>query len=205
MLQAQGKFAPALAALTQATAIAKTPAILIKQYTLLAQMGNSKEADLRLAQWRKERPDDMLLALFAAQANLTKKQFKPAIAQLEDIIKREPRNAAALNNLAWAYQQDKDPRALKTGEQAYQLAAQSPAVMDTYGLLLVEQGDAKRGLALLQQASALAPQSSDIRFHLAQAQAKTGDAAGARKLLEQVVADKNFTEADAARTLLKTM
>jgi putative PEP-CTERM system TPR-repeat lipoprotein len=205
VLQAQGKLAPALAALNQAAAVGKPPALLIKQYGLLTQMGNEKEADARLAQWRRERPDDMMVALFAAQTNLTRKQFKPAIAQLEDIIKREPRNAAALNNLAWVYQQEKDPRALKTAEQAYQLADKAPAVMDTYGLLLVEQGDAKRGLALLQQASALAPQSAEIRFHLAQAQAKTGDAAGARKQLEQLVDDKTFTQAEAARAMLKSM
>lgn len=205
VLQAQGKLAPALAALNQAAALGRTPALLIKQYSLLTQMDNAKEADARLAQWRRERPDDMLVALFAAQTSLTKKQFKPAIAQLEEIVKREPKNAAALNNLAWAYQQEKDPRALKTAEAAYQLADKAPAVIDTYGLLLVEQGDAKRGLALLQQASALAPQAAEIRFHLAQAQVKTGDAAGARKQLELLAADKNPGQAEAARALLKTL
>jgi Tfp pilus assembly protein PilF len=57
------------------------------------------------------------------------------------VVKRNPNNPAALNNLAWAYQQEKDPRALGTAEQAFKLAGDNPGVLDTLGWMLVEQGN----------------------------------------------------------------
>ena len=111
------------------------------------------------------------------------------MAQFEAILKKAPNDAAALNNLAWTYQQLKDPRALETAEAAYRLAGDNPAVMDTLGAILTERGDPKRAVTLLQKAVALAPpQSADLRLHLAEALAKSGDKAGARKELEQLAA-----------------
>ena len=43
----------------------------------------------------------------------------------------------ALNNLATAYQQEKNPLALEYAEKAYKLAPDSPAVLDTLGWILV--------------------------------------------------------------------
>jgi Flp pilus assembly protein TadD len=99
----------------------------------------------------------------------------------------------------------KDSRALPTAEAAYKLASNEPAIIDTLGWILVEQGDAKRAAQLLQQASAKAPQASDIRYHLAMALFKTGDKAGARKEAELVAADAKAGKADDARILLKQL
>jgi Flp pilus assembly protein TadD len=100
----------------------------------------------------------------------------------------------------------KDPRGLATAEQAYKLAENSPGIMDTLGWLLVEQGNTGRGLPLLQKASTLAPNSSEVRYHLAVGLSKSGDKAGARKELDKLLADdKSFAQADDARALLKTL
>jgi tetratricopeptide (TPR) repeat protein len=58
-----------------------------------------------------------------AETTWRNKQYKPAIALLEGIVKQNPTILSALNNLAWAYQQEKDPRALATAEQALKSAA----------------------------------------------------------------------------------
>ena len=70
---------------------------------------------------------------------------------------------------------------------------------------LVEQGDAKRGLGYLKTASSKAPGDANIRLHLAQALAKSGDKAGARKELEQVMATKGFAKMDEARALQQSL
>ena len=111
-----------------------------------------------------------------------------------------------LNNLAWAYQQAKDPRALETAERAYKLKPDNAAVADTLGWMLVEQGNPTRGLELLQKAAAAAPKSPEIRYHLAQAWVKTGDKAKARNELERLLSgDEKFPQQTEAMALLKEL
>jgi predicted Zn-dependent protease len=94
-----------------------------------------------------------------------------------------------LNNLAWAYQQTKDARALETAERAYKLKPDNAQIGDTLGWMLVEQGDSKRGIDLLEKAATAAPGNPEYRYHLAQALAKSGDRAKARRELEKLPAD----------------
>ena len=82
-----------------------------------------------------------------------------------------------------------DSRALPTAEQALKLDPESPAVQDTLGWILVEQGQAKRGLELLGKALAQIPKNPSIRYHYAVALARTGDQAGARKRFELLIKD----------------
>ena len=60
----------------------------------------------------------------------------------------------------------------------------SPAILDTLGWLLVQQGDTVRGLEYLQRASDLAQGSQEIRLHLAKALVKAGQLDSARKALD---------------------
>ncbi|MNN01565.1 bacteriophage N4 receptor, outer membrane subunit [compost metagenome] len=109
----------------------------------------------------------------------------------------------ALNDLAWAYQQEKDPRAQATAEQALKLAPGNPAVLDTLGWIVLQQGDVKRATALLRKAADLAPKSPEVQYHLGAALAKSGDKGGARKQLEQLLAtNKDFPQRAEAQALL---
>jgi Tfp pilus assembly protein PilF len=133
-------------------------------------------------------------------------QTKAAIQQFQAVLKEDPKNLVALNNLATAYQQEKDPRALEYAEKAHALAPDSAAVLDTLGWILVEQGNTARGLPLLQKAVSLAPAAPDIRYHLAAALARTGDNAAARKELVQVLdSGKSFAGMDEAQALQKKL
>jgi putative PEP-CTERM system TPR-repeat lipoprotein len=206
LLMAQGKPAQALPAYDKALAIAKAPEILLKSLQAQSASGKGKEAQARATQWLKDHPDDVLIGMYAAENSLAQKDFKPAIVQLEGIVKRMPQNVVALNNLAFAYQQEKDPRALPTAEQAFKLAGNHPGVMDTLGWVLVEQGNTARGLPLLQKATALAPDLPEVRYHLAVGLHKSGDKQGARKELDTLLAqNKPFPQADEAKALLKTL
>lgn len=206
VLMAQKKPAQALPLYDKALAIDNAQPLLFKSLQALMLDGKAKEAQARATQWIKQHPNDDLINMFAAESSLGAKDYKAAIGLLEPVVKRNPNNAAALNNLAYAYQQNKDPRALATAEQAYKLAANNPGVMDTLGWLLVEQGNVARGVPLLQKASSMAPDASEMRYHLAVGLSKSGDKAGARKELDALLAkDKSFAQADEARALLKTL
>jgi putative PEP-CTERM system TPR-repeat lipoprotein len=198
--------ANALPAYEKAYALVKSPQALIKIADTLRQAGKLKESDARLTQWRQTYPNDTLVPLYQAQQYSSEKQYKPAAEALLAVLKLKPNDHVALNNLAVVYQQDKDPRALETAERALKLEPNSPVIMDTLGWMLVEQGDTKRGLPLLQKAASLVPDAKDIRYHMAIALQKTGDKAGARKELEKLFADRvPFPQADEAKALLKVL
>lgn len=206
VLLKQGKFAPAARAYEESLARAQAPMTMVRLHQSLKGAGQQKDADARLAQWQAAHPADVVTLLYLAESSMAGKQYKNAIKQYEAILKIDPANTIALNNLAWAYYQEKDARALATGEQALRLNPKGAATLDTLGWMLVEQGNLTRGLPMLKQAVALAPDAPELRFHLASAMNKSGDKAGARAELEKLLAsNKPFAQADDARALLKQM
>lgn len=206
VLMAQKKPALAVKAYEQAFALNKTGLLLIKLHASLSQAGKGKEANTRLTQWLQEHPADASTRVYLAGIYLADKQNKAAIEQYQLVLKQDPNYVPALNNLALAYQQEKDPHALEYAEKANQLAADSPATLDTLGWILVEQGNAARGLPLLQRAATLAPDAADIHYHFVLGLVKSGDKAKARKELEQLLAKgKNFSLIEEARALLKQL
>jgi putative PEP-CTERM system TPR-repeat lipoprotein len=200
------KPALAQAPFEKAFALSKSPQSLMKLASAMDANGKNAAALAMVQQYSREHPEDLLSAMYIANQQMAAKQFKPAIASLEAIQKRAPNNPAVLNNLAWTYQQDKDPRALATAQQAMKVAPESADVIDTTGWIMTEQGDAKGALPLLQKAASLAPASVEIRYHLAVALNKSGDKAGARKELTAVLSqNKQFAQIDDARALLNSL
>ncbi|MBY0238750.1 MAG: PEP-CTERM system TPR-repeat protein PrsT [Burkholderiaceae bacterium] len=206
ILMARKKPALAVPQFERALAISPTDELLIKTANALRASGKTAEGAARIEQWLKQHPDDVRVLQYKGETLLADKQYQAAASYLQGLVQRYPSNITAVNNLAWAYQQLDDPRAVAAAEQAYKLAPQHPVVMDTLGWALVQQGQAARGLSLLQKASAAAPEARDIRFHLAQAKAKTGDKPGARKELEMVLSGPiPFAQAEEAKALLKQL
>ncbi len=206
LLMRQKNAALAAKAYERALAISKNPSLMVKLHASLSQAGRSKEADSRLLQWVRERPDDVSLRMYLAEVYLGDRQYKSAIEQYRVVLKQNPKYVPALNNLATAYQQEKDPQALEYAEKAYQLRPDSPMILDTLGWILVEQGNTTRGLPLLQKALSLAPAAAEIRYHFILGLVKSGDKARARKELEQLLAaDQNFPQSNEAKILLKQL
>jgi len=203
---AMNRPAQAIPAYEKAFAISKSPVLVVKLADAQRRAGKNKEAEATLTQWLKGNPNDNTVQTYLAEMHLANKQFKPAAAQYEDILKRMPDNVSVLNNLAWVYQQQKDARALPTAERAAKLAPANPAVLDTLGWLLAEQGDTARALPLLKKAVEAAPEARDIRYHLAATLNKSGDKASARNELQKLLSDnKPFAAADEARALMKSL
>ena len=196
----------AVKAYEQAWAISKDGPLAIRMYAALTQAGRGKEADTLLAQWVQDHPSDMQVRGYFAEMNLLAGKNKEAIEHLQAILQANPKNATTLNNLAWAYSQQKDPRAVEYAEKAYQIATDNPAILDTLGWILVEQGNMERALPLLRKASSLAPEAGDIRYHYAVSLLKSGDKAGARKELDRVLSTgKPFSKMNEAKALLKEL
>lgn len=196
----------ALRAYEQADAIVKNGASAVKVAGALRNAGKAKESEAKVMTWLASHPNDPLPTMFLSELMLTRKDFKGASDRLEAILPLAPNDPVLLNNLAWAYQQQKDPRALPMAERALKAAPEAPSVLDTIGWMLVEQGNTARGVPLLQKAVDAQPENRDLRYHLAVGLAKSGDKKSARQELDKVLAgNAPFAQADQARALLKTL
>ncbi|MGN6790212.1 MAG: XrtA/PEP-CTERM system TPR-repeat protein PrsT [Rhodanobacteraceae bacterium] len=176
-------YAKAAAAYQQGLKATYNRPLVMKTFAALEQSG-AKSPDSLLRDWLAKHADDAGMRLLLAQYYLDRDRNADAAGQYEEVLKAFPANVDALNNLAWIYTEQKNPKALALAERAYKLAATSSSVQDTYGWALVAAGQAKTALPILAEAAKAEPKVPAIQYHLAVAQARTGDRAGARSTLE---------------------
>ena len=206
ILLSQRKYPQAIKAYETALTKGAETVGFIKLDRALYLSGHAKDAEQRLSEWIKKHADDELLRAYAAEFYIQTKQNREAIAQYEALLRLKPGNALDLNNLANLYQQEKDGRAMATAEQALKLAPENPAVQDTLGWILVEQGQLPRGLDLLAKAAEKLPKIAAIRYHYGIALMRSGKKAEAKKELAAAIdSGQEFPEKEAAKTLLKNL
>ena len=109
---AEKKFPQAAKAYETAYGVGKSGSLAMKMHAAYAQSGKAEEGEARLAQWLKESPGDGGVRLYSADASLKSGRYRNAIEQYEWLQQKQPENIVVLNNLAWAYQQVRDPKAL---------------------------------------------------------------------------------------------
>ena len=134
-------------------------------------------------------------------------EWDAAIDTLEQLRSRiGNRDVTLLSELAYAYTGNDDPDAgVVFAKAAYHLAPMNPAVTDSYGWALYQQGKTDLALQLLEKATAIAPDNAMLRWHLAQAQADSGRDALAAGNIRAALADPAFTDRAPATALLKTL
>ena len=198
----ENKWPEATISYKKAFDLEKTVSIGVKLHQAYSRSNKVAEAETLLADWFKAAPNDIAMRLYAGEHEIARERWSEAVKHYDAVLKIDPKHAAALNNVAWALNKLKDPRAISLAEQAYALAPQSPPVIDTLGYLLVESGNTSRGIELLRQAVSLAPRASEYRLHLAEALSKAGDKGAARKELDIVLKDApKGAVGDAAKAL----
>lgn len=189
-LMAERKYGEAAGAYSKALAKGKDSRLIIKLHQAQTKSGDTKNADDMLLGWIKTHPQDQISRAYLAENYARHGLRKEAIAQYELLVNTAPNNAIVLNNLALLYQQQRDPRALPMAEKVHKLNPESPSHADTLGWILVQQGQHKRGLQLLEKAVAGSPSNPEIRFHYASALANSGQSVQARKEIARLRAMK---------------
>lgn len=170
------------------------------------QAGRPDEALRTLDAWLGEHPEDPQANLARGTVALAAADAKTAIAHFERALAKVPDNAIALNNLAWLYDQQQDPRALDYARRAYAALPNSAETADTLGWILARQESVDRALPLLEKARTLLPDEPNIRYHQAYAWAKAGKHAQARDALQALLEkDSDFDAEPEARALLRRL
>jgi len=191
----------------EALAKQPNPVLAARQYALLAASGKMGEANAFAERWTKEHSKDAAFLSLVGQQRQAVKDTAGAVSAYRAALEIDPDNVVVLNNLAWLLNEQGKPEAMELAERAHGLAPLNANVIDTHGTILIARGDTQRGLAMLKQATNLAPGDSRLRLNYARALAKGGDKAGAKKELETLLArapSPSKTRADA-EALLKTL
>lgn len=168
--------------------------------------GQPSQAEQLLNRRLASHPQDAVIRRALGQLLIRAGRPKEAATHFETLVKAFPQDIPSLNNLAMIYGEQKHPRAIAVAEQALAAAPQNPAVMDTAGWVLVNQGEVKRGLDLLRQAAAKLPDNPELQWHLANAYAKAGEKASARLELERLISGgRSFPQQAEVKKLLDSL
>jgi tetratricopeptide (TPR) repeat protein len=119
--------------------------------------------------WVTKLPQSPQPALLMAVDAQQKNDPAAAVKWYEKTVELAPNSPASLNNLAWLYYEQKNPKALELAAKAYKLDQNNPFIIDTYGWILVENNQVNEGYELLQHAASLSPTNKEIQDHLAAA------------------------------------
>jgi tetratricopeptide (TPR) repeat protein len=109
-----------------------------------------------------------------------------AEASFRRMVASNPRDAAALNNLAWilSFQKERAAEALELANRAVQIAGPVPDLLDTRGVAALALGRAEQAIQDLEAAVAAKPDPA-ILFHLARAYDMAGRRDKSRAALDQ--------------------
>jgi tetratricopeptide (TPR) repeat protein len=177
---------------------------LLAWETLALQgLGRTGEADALLREYASGNRQAAHPWLFLGDLLYQRKEYQAALGCYEEVLKREPDDATAMNNVA----------ALSAGhggdlKRAHKLAAllnwkypDNPGYADTLGWVLVKQGQATQALPYLRRAVAGKPKNPEIRYHFGTALVKSGNlASGKKELTEALRLGSDFDGADQAQS-----
>lgn len=165
-----------------------------------------------LRDWAKKHPRDSQIQLFLAgeleqhQDQMEGDQDAKIMALYESILKREPGNVIALNNLAMRSLGKDDAIALAYADVAYAHAPEDGVVLDTYGQALLNNGQAAEAVTILHKAADLLRREGMVRYHYALALKEAGKPTQARDQLRRLlITFRDFPMRDEAKRLLQTL
>lgn len=148
---------PAAAALDfrRAANIAFTTPAALRLAEALQASGDGLGAANTVALFLGQNPNSLPAQRLLGNMRLAAGDWDGAIVAYERVRRRVPRDAALLNNLAWAHHERGDSaRALAFARLAYRTAPANAATQDTFGWMLLRNGrERARALALLNNAS----------------------------------------------------
>jgi putative PEP-CTERM system TPR-repeat lipoprotein len=202
----QENWAAALTAYRAALGRGKAAAQAIKVHTALLGAGKKAEADTFAREWTRQAPQDAAFAYYLGDRALSDNDLPLAEAKYREVLKVQPNNALALNNVAWLLVKQGKPGALPLAEKATQVMPDRAQLLDTLASALEAESQLPKAVETQLRAVALAPTDGMLALRLAQLYIKQGDKPKARVALEELAkrGDKFPAQAEVG-TLLKSL
>lgn len=156
----------------------------------LLQLGNNDKEALAVAQRIETlaaKDTDITFAMLAQGLLLQRlEQFEEAKVKYENVIKREPDNAVALNNIAYLLTDElgKPAEAVPYAERANRLEPGNPEILDTLGWALAKTNRTGEAAGMLLRAIQVDANSVAALYHLGVVHLNKGELEDARYRLE---------------------
>jgi tetratricopeptide (TPR) repeat protein len=172
LLLVRKDYAGAAAAYRKAGTLTADASVALREFEALRQGGLPqplKPLETRLA----KSPNDTRTRIMLADAQQKLGLMDAAAGNYEQVLKQQPDNVVALNNLAWFRHERGDASALDLARRAHEHAPKSLEITDTYAWILVQRGQIGEGLKLLASIDSAAT-PPEVRLHYAVALARSG-------------------------------
>lgn len=204
---AQGQLGQAVEHYRKAHAVEPSRETFLRLFNALSRQGDGRAALSMAEDWLKANPDDSVVRRALADAYARGGRYRQAEKAYSVVVERQPKDVAALNNLANVKMKLEDlPGAVRIAKLALAQAPENVMVIDTLGWALHMSGQTEQALTYLRDARLRNPDNPTIRFHLGAVLAKAGRAKEAREELETALAaSQSFDGAEDARRLLPTL
>jgi putative PEP-CTERM system TPR-repeat lipoprotein len=149
--------------------------------------GEKQESRQIVENWVSTNPDDVAARMALATQLVSAGHIEDALDQYREVIRIQPENAAALNNLAW-YLRDEDPVAsLKYARLAVAAAPDKVEILDTVAIVESQAGNHREALRHIQRALELSPDDPNLLYHQAEIEARSGNKGAAIVILNKVL------------------
>ncbi|MBT9493270.1 MAG: PEP-CTERM system TPR-repeat protein PrsT, partial [Paucibacter sp.] len=170
-------------------------------------LGASKgEAEKFAAGWISAHPKDAVFQFYLGGEELLQGQFAQAESRFVAVLKLQPENAPALNNIAWLLMKQGKPGALPLIEKANQLAPKQAEFLDTYSMVLEAEKQLPKAIEVQNQALDLQPENHEMRMRLAKLYLATGDKGRAASELQRLAkAGKQYGGQAEVQRLLRAL
>jgi len=159
-------------------------------YLAGAYLGNNEKGKAieLLENHLSEQPKNDRIKTILASLYLNNDDNKAILAYTE-IIKTQPKNVVVNNNLAWLYlEKNQMEKALFHAKMAFDIAPEVASVVDTYGKVMLKNGDKTTALELATKASSLSKgKDIDIALNYAEALIANSRLNEAKVILEKSV------------------
>ncbi len=199
----QGNTSAAVAAFSKGLDKANPGMLPNLVHALLLRDGKAAEAKQMEARWIKNHPKDVEFLAYLGDTDLAAKNLSAARALYEQVLSIDPKHAGALNNMAWALLQSKDPAAIAFVERALKVQPDRPEILDTLAQIHVSQKQYSKAVDALKLAINRATDTAPLRLSLARVYIEADEPANATVELEKLLAlGKTAPQYAQARKLL---
>jgi len=165
-----------------------------------AATGRFADAIADCTRYLETRPDDPGVHFMLGVVQAGAGRIDPAIASYRRAAALDEAAFAPRNNLAELLDARGDlDGALAAAQEAFAIDPDNPYVLDTLGALYLEKGLAERAVSLLEDAYRGAPQIPEVGIHLARAYGQAGRGDDAARLLGELEARDDTSEAQRAQ------
>jgi cellulose synthase operon protein C len=196
-------FEPAIAAYRTALNLNKNTDIAVRLHMAMRSGGKQAEADKLAAEWARANPKDTGFRYYQGDLALSRGDLPTAEAHYRAVLEVQPRNALAMNNIAYLMVRQGKPGALDLAKKANELLPGRPQLMDTMALALAADKKLPQAIELQKSAIARAPNDPSLKLTLAKLLIESGDKPYARAELEELakLGDRFNNQAEVARLL----